>query len=391
MKRILKGSLCLAVFVVVTGCASSYGQTYHQSYEPTYVRASMRSPGVDVSYFYDNLAPYGDWFQDPSYGWCWTPYDVSASWRPYYDGHWAYTDYGWSWVSNEPWGWATYHYGRWFFDDSYGWVWVPGTDWAPAWVAWRSSDDWVGWAPLPPAAGWDVSGGLVYDDQEAIPSQEWCFVPHAHVLDVNIRVQVTSVARNVTLIDRCRDATRYDVVRGRPSNLGLDVVEVERRLHRPVPRWTIIDVDAPTRGGGQPMGRGAVGFFRPAVRPAPSAPVSAPVVAEHRSLPDEILQRRRDEQQRRLENDLHADRARLARDEQNELRAPAPGSSVDEIRKRHAAEQQAFEEHAARQRQVLAQRIQRQIVKPGKAKHVANLDDQGGDKAKDKEHDKGDK
>src|SRR2546423_9736807 len=29
---------------------------------------------------------------------------------------------------------------------------VPGDEWAPAWVSWRSSKDYVGWAPLPPEA-----------------------------------------------------------------------------------------------------------------------------------------------------------------------------------------------------------------------------------------------
>jgi hypothetical protein len=33
-----------------------------------------------------------------------------------------------------------------------GWVWVPGSEWAPAWVSWRESDDYIGWAPLPPEA-----------------------------------------------------------------------------------------------------------------------------------------------------------------------------------------------------------------------------------------------
>ena len=54
------------------------------------------------------------------------------------------------WVSNEPFGWATYHYGRWGFSNRVGWFWVPGNRWAPAWVAWRSSNDYLAWAPLPP-------------------------------------------------------------------------------------------------------------------------------------------------------------------------------------------------------------------------------------------------
>jgi hypothetical protein len=75
---------------------------------------------------------------------------VEAGWRPYTVGHWEWTDAGWYWVSDEPWAWACYHYGSWVYDPNYGWVWIPGTEWAPAWVTWRESDDYVGWAPCGP-------------------------------------------------------------------------------------------------------------------------------------------------------------------------------------------------------------------------------------------------
>jgi hypothetical protein len=372
MKRVFAPSLWLALFVAAAGCAASYGQTD--------LRASARSPGseVDVSYFYESLSPYGQWFQQPSYGWCWTPYDVSAGWRPYSDGRWEYTDYGWSWASNEPWGWATYHYGRWFFDDSYGWAWVPGTEWAPAWVAWRTGDDYVGWAPLPPRAGWDVSIGLTFADASAIPPDEWCFVPRAHVLDAGLRLQVILVARNVTLFGRSRDATRFEVRGGRPANVGLDVAQVEGFVGRSVPRVKIVDVDKPARGSGQPAGSGGVGFFRPTVRPSPVQQVPVPAVAERRNpIPDVELQRLRDQQQRKLESDLKTEQTRLVRDQQNELRSHVAGPGADEIRKQHAAEQQAFEAHAAQQRQVLTQRIQKQVVNPGKVKNAGKSDGKG--------------
>ncbi len=107
---------------------------------------------VDVGFFYDQLASYGNWIERPNYGWVWTPRDVSASWRPYQAGHWVWSDEGWTWLSDEPYGWATYHYGRWYQDSEIGWAWVPGTDWGPAWVSWQEGQDNVGWAPLPPGA-----------------------------------------------------------------------------------------------------------------------------------------------------------------------------------------------------------------------------------------------
>jgi hypothetical protein len=112
---------------------------------------------VDLGFFYDSLAPYGNWIERPSHGWVWTPRDVAASWRPYQAGHWVWSDQGWTWLSDEPYGWATYHYGRWYQDPEIGWAWVPGNDWAPAWVSWQEGNDYVGWAPLPPGANVNAS------------------------------------------------------------------------------------------------------------------------------------------------------------------------------------------------------------------------------------------
>src|SRR5713101_6474300 len=115
---------------------------------------------VSVDFFYNNLNG-GSWVEVGDYGYCWQP-DVAvsdASWRPYADGYWAYTDLGWTWVSYEDFGWATYHYGRWVRLRDRGWFWVPGREWGPAWVSWRTGGDYVGWAPLPPRGG----GELVYE------------------------------------------------------------------------------------------------------------------------------------------------------------------------------------------------------------------------------------
>ncbi len=110
-------------------------------------------------YFYQPLQPYGEWVTLAGYGPCWRPANVPAEWRPYLEGRWVWTDGGWSWASNEPWGWATYHYGRWMPTAQFGWVWVPGRTWAPAWVNWRSNDDVIGWAPMPPDMAVSVAFG----------------------------------------------------------------------------------------------------------------------------------------------------------------------------------------------------------------------------------------
>src|ERR1051326_8839278 len=100
-----------------------------------------------VADFNAPLSPYGAWVAVPSYGRCWHPNAVALDWRPYTVGAWEWTDAGWYWTSDEPWSWACYHYGTRTYDPNYGWVWVPGTEWAPAWVVWRESPDYIGWAP----------------------------------------------------------------------------------------------------------------------------------------------------------------------------------------------------------------------------------------------------
>ena len=113
---------------------------------PTYDNVYADAPGSTVSsvdVFYNDLAPYGSWYNDPTNGWVFAPAD--GSYVPYTNGHWADTDYGFTWVSSDPFGWATDHYGRWVWANR--WIWLPSTVWGPAWVQWREGPGYVGWAP----------------------------------------------------------------------------------------------------------------------------------------------------------------------------------------------------------------------------------------------------
>ena len=121
---------------------------------------------VTVDYFYDTLSPYGSWVYVDGYGRCWRPTVVvgNVGWQPYGDhGHWVYTDDGWYWMSDYTWGWAPFHYGRWFRDTRLGWCWYPDTVWGPSWVTWRYSDDYCGWAPLPPRCEYREGVGFFYN------------------------------------------------------------------------------------------------------------------------------------------------------------------------------------------------------------------------------------
>jgi hypothetical protein len=132
-------------------------------------------PTVTGDTFYTALAPYGNWVVLDGYGRCWQP-GVTIyhhDWQPYGDhGHWVYTDSGWYWISDYSWGWAPFHYGRWIHNENLGWCWCPDIIWGPSWVTWRYSDDYCGWAPLPPGVyyqdgvGFVFNGGVVDEDSD---------------------------------------------------------------------------------------------------------------------------------------------------------------------------------------------------------------------------------
>lgn len=207
---------------------------------------------VDIDYFYDALSPYGDWVQVEGYGYCFQPFVTvdDPEWRPYTDGQWAYTDAGWTWVSNEDFGWATYHYGRWMKAGTV-WLWVPGDEWAPAWVSWRSSPEYVGWAPLPPEAVWqpDVGFSVAVDTTYDIGPAYYSFVAIRYFGAPRLRTYVEPWHRNVDYVrwtNNCTHITyRQSDVRVRNIFIGgPDYVEINRYSERPLRRMTLRRDDA---------------------------------------------------------------------------------------------------------------------------------------------------
>jgi uncharacterized protein DUF6600 len=174
-------------------------------------RGSRTTQDVSYDVFYDRLQSDGRWFNDETYGYVWQPNTASAdqNWRPYTDGRWVYTDRGWTWVSNENFGWATYHYGRWARLSGTGWVWVPGSRWAPAWVSWRQSDDYVGWAPLPPEteSEQDVKIEGWADNYYNIGPTSYNFLKISDLGNRSYRGLVTSPHDTVDFISRTRNVT----------------------------------------------------------------------------------------------------------------------------------------------------------------------------------------
>jgi hypothetical protein len=66
-------------------------------------QAQAQRASVSFQIFYDQLAPYGEWVNDPDYGYIWLP-DVSQDFQPYAtNGYWVNTQYGNTWYSNYDW------------------------------------------------------------------------------------------------------------------------------------------------------------------------------------------------------------------------------------------------------------------------------------------------
>lgn len=194
---------------------------------------------TDITFqdFYDALSPYGDWVELDDYGYCWRPF-VDDHWRPYTDGQWVYTDAGYTWFSNEPWGWATYHYGRWTKVQSWGWVWVPGYEWGPAWVSWRTNDDYIGWAALPPEAVWEPSTGFGgYVDVDYGIGPDWyAFCPVTYFGAPRLRTVCLPWRNNITIINLTVNITRIRNVNNLIINEGPDITVINRRAQTPIRR-----------------------------------------------------------------------------------------------------------------------------------------------------------
>ena len=202
--------------------------------------------------FYDALAPYGGWMEVDPYGYIWQPREAVRDWRwrPYTDGRWAHTDYGWTWISNEPFGWATYHYGRWVKLRRLGWCWVPGDQWAPAWVAWRTSERYVGWAPLPPEARFDGASGIHEwaDSRFDIAASDYAFVPASDFGEERVEGAVLPPEQNGTIVNETTNVTNIVESNQLIVNNGPDFRVAQARSRRLIAQFRV-ERSPQVRGG----------------------------------------------------------------------------------------------------------------------------------------------
>ena len=234
--------------------------------------ASAQQRFVSFGVFYDELSPYGMWVNYPPYGFVWIP-DSDPDFSPYASaGYWVYTDDGWMWVSDYPWGWAAFHYGRWDYADPYGWFWVPDDVWGPAWVSWRRSPGYYGWAPLRPGISITIAFGRDYREQ----NERWIFVRDRDITRSDIGRYYVNRTNNVTIINNSTVIvnTRNDSRRNATYIAGPNREDVQRVTRTTVKPVTLRDTDRP----GHRLSNGELQIYRPQVQkmnrdgrePAPS-------------------------------------------------------------------------------------------------------------------------
>jgi len=213
-------------------------------------------PGERVSFqlFYDQLAPYGEWVDDPEYGFVWLP-DAGPNFMPYSsNGYWVMTKYGNTWVSNYEWGWAPFHYGRWFHTDYYGWAWVPDYEWGPAWVTWRSGDGYYGWAPLGPRMSIAVN--------VRIPSFHWVFVPNRYITSPYLHRYYVSHRNQVRIYNRTTIINNVYVINSKKYVSGPARRDIERSTGSRVSVRAINNSSQPTRVA---VNSRSVSLYRPSI------------------------------------------------------------------------------------------------------------------------------
>ncbi|HEY9166615.1 MAG TPA: DUF6600 domain-containing protein [Candidatus Kryptonia bacterium] len=233
-------------------------------------QSSAQQGAVDFQVFYDQLSPYGQWVDNPTYGYVWIP-NAGPDFVPYFTGgQWVLSDDGWTWVSDYDWGWAPFHYGRWDYDNVYGWFWVPDNVWGPSWVTWRQGNGYYGWAPMRPGVSIEVSFGGSYN----MPDDRWTFVRDRDIRRRHVDQYRVDRASNVTIIQSSSVINRTYTDNGRHAVYvaGPNGSDVQKATGKPIKLVSIQDNNKP----GQALSHGQLQMYRPEVRsgngqkPAPS-------------------------------------------------------------------------------------------------------------------------
>ena len=245
-----------------------------------------------------------------------------------------WTDSGWYWVSDEQWAWATYHYGRWAYDSYYGWVWVPDTEWGPSWVSWRQGGEYVGWAPLPPGAGFGPEGRFVVRDHP-IQDRFFVFVGIGHFSEPVHRRSV--IVNKTTVINQTVNITNITRVNNVVVNHGPKFESMQkvstRKLTEPPPHVVSPKTFKPTPGEqtherlNEPKTKGHEPEI---IRGSPGTPQEAsPLAGEHGKKSAEKPRVEPQPTESKLPPGEKPEHSQKDKDRTNPYDTPRPGKSFD--------------------------------------------------------------
>lgn len=225
----------------------------------TQQEAKAQNQYVDFDVFYNELSPYGNWYNDQEYGYVWQPNNIN-NFQPYYtNGYWVMTEYGNTWVSNYSWGWAPFHYGRWMMS-GIGWVWIPGNQWGPAWVDWRQGNGYYGWAPMGPQINMNINIG-----RWNTPANWFVFVQQGNIYNRGFHTwhrpnNYMNIYNNTIIVNNY-----YNDRNNRPMyNSGPARHDIRRHTNRDVPVYNITNAQTRSAVSG-PRGNN-ITVYRPEVR-----------------------------------------------------------------------------------------------------------------------------
>lgn len=312
---------------------------------------------ITFGYIYDYLSGFGFWVNYSPFGYVWVPRGIDARWHPYVHGRWIWTDYGWTWVSFYSWGWLPFHYGRWGWDIHLGWFWVPDVEWGPAWVVWRFSDIYIGWAPVSPNVRFRPGHGFEWRNGH-IDYHLWVFIEGRRFVEGRLVDWVIPRERNRTLINFTVLADRYSLRNNIIINDALSPQHVERMTGRPINRVNIKEIKQPAE---ERVSMNEVRIYRPVIRKETAAHKTAISLEEavQRLTPDRLRQdvnsinsyHRRE--QTLLEKTQKMEIEKLKQQTEKEIRVAPPQEKQRKLKELQARIEQLRQQHGEEKEQLL--------------------------------------
>ncbi|HPB58422.1 MAG TPA: hypothetical protein PLB50_00030 [Candidatus Saccharicenans sp.] len=324
---------------------------------------------ITFGYIYDYLSGFGFWVNYSPFGYVWVPRGIDARWHPYVHGRWIWSDYGWTWVSFYSWGWLPFHYGRWGWDIHLGWFWVPDVEWGPAWVVWRFSDIYIGWAPVPPNVRFRPGHGFEWRNGH-IDYHLWVFIEGHRFVEGRLVNWVIPRERNRTLINFTVLADRYSLRNNIIINDALSPQHVERMTGRPINRVNIKEIKEPAE---ERVSMNEVRIYRPVIRKEAAAPKTAISLEEtgQRLTPDRLRQdvnsinsyHRRE--QTLLDKTQKMEIEKLKQQTEKEIRVAPPQEKQRKLKELQARIEQLRQQHGEEKEQLLQRQArEKQSIKP---------------------------